>query len=378
MSVKITQEYFLNRFKKIYPDSNIKIKVWNGYTKNIIFYCDKCKQEHFYKDARELLSIIDYCQKIKSSNQSFSFSAFSARLNRLYDKEIEIVKYNSLSQPVEYICPECKKLKRCTPAKMIFSKRYYCEECQNIKRDIVKQKIIELFNNSTKYKMLEWNGVSNKIKIQCLNCNKTYERRPTNVLQCFDTCPYCNAGADKNRKSIEDAQKQLEEHFGNNTYSIIKYVGQLEKDNIIKCNNCGETFKAHFVSFLNSRGCPFCKRTKSKGEQAVQKYLENNHIAYEAQKRFVDCNKGLSSFDFCVYDEKGKMFLIEVNGVQHYKETSKFESLDIIQRRDNIKQHYCEIKKIPLIIIPYDKLTDKDIDTFLNFLKSSTTISTGE
>ena len=155
-------------------------------------------------------------------------------------------------------------------------------------------------------------------------------------------------------------------------------MGQLEKDNIIKCNNCGETFKTHFVSFLNSRGCPFCKRTKSKGEQAVQKYLENNHIAYEAQKRFVDCNKGLSSFDFCVYDEEGKMFLIEVNGVQHYKETSKFESLDIIQRRDNIKQHYCEIKKIPLIIIPYDKLTDKDIDTFLNFLKSSTTISTGE
>ena len=86
----------------------------------------------------------------------------------------------------------------------------------------------------------------------------------------------------------------------------------------------------------------------------------------------------MSSFDFCAYDEKGKMFLIEVNGVQHYKETSKFESLDIIQRRDNIKQHYCEIKKIPLIIIPYDKLTDKDIDTFLNFLKSSTTISTGE
>ena len=105
--------------------------------------------------------------------------------------------------------------------------------------------------------------------------------------------------------------------------------------------------------------------------------MEQNNILFTPQKRFPECNNGLSSFDFCAYTKEGQMILIEVNGIQHYKQVDRFGSLEKIRQHDNIKINFCRENNIPLIIIPYYKLKDSDIDEILSFLKGSTTIPSG-
>lgn len=371
MSVKYKKEDFIKKLDIIYPNNKIEIVEWNGYTKSIKYKCDICDQIHSNSNARQLLQTGDYCKNRKS----WTFN-FSDRLNKLFDKEIEIVEFTGLSNKVVYKCPSCGELKSCTPARLLLSKHSLCNECDGIEKNIVEKKIRKKFDSSKDFELLVWRGANNKLTEKCLKCGHIYDRYPANVLRCFDSCPNCNSGADKEKIDFNEIQKRIDNSFGENQYKLLDYKGQLNKHNKIKCLSCGLIFETHMVSFIDSsRGCPKCKRFKSKGEQLVQKYLEENNISFEPQKRFKECNNNLSSFDFCAYDKDNKMYLIEVNGIQHYKDNPRFGGLETIRRRDELKKQFCEDNNIPLIIISYKELNK--INDILGFLKGSTTILDG-
>ena len=371
MSVKYKKEDFIKKLDIIYPNNKIEIVEWNGYTKLIKYKCDICSQIHSNSDARQLLQTGDYCKNRK--NWTFNFSD---RLNKLFNKEVEIVEFTGLSNKVIYKCPSCGELKSCNPARLLLSKHSLCNECDGIEKNIVEKKIRTKFNSSEDFELLVWRGANNKLTEKCLKCGHVYNRYPVNVLQCFDSCPNCNSGADKLKIDFNEIQKRIDDSFGKNQYKLLDYKGQLNKHNKIKCLSCGLIFETHMVSFIDSsRGCPKCKRFKSKGEQLVQKYLEENNISFEPQKRFKECNNNLSSFDFCAYDKDNKMYLIEVNGIQHYKDNPRFGGLETIRRRDELKKQFCEDNNIPLIIISYKELNK--INDILGFLKGSTTIPDG-
>ena len=377
MSEKISQETFLSKFKRVYPNDEIEIIEWNGYTKPLNFICGICGQEHHIFDARQLLNKKTFCQKNAKNNVKWDLESYLDRINKIHNESIEIIEYNGLSNPVKYYCPRCHKIKMCNPARTLITRLSLCDECYGIEKNITKNKIDELFKDSKKYKLITWRGVNKKMTIQCLNCGAIFDRNPNNVIECFDSCPKCNSGAIKQRLPVEKVQEQIDREFGKNQYLLVDYQGQLQKNSKIKCLNCGLIFNTQISTFNTTRGCPKCKRYKSKGEQLVQRYLEDNNIKFESQKRFSDCNGKLSSFDFCVYDKNDKMYLIEVNGRQHYFQTGRFGDLETIQKRDNIKIEYCKEHNIPLIIIPYSRLTECGVDSFLSFLKGSTTIPEG-
>ena len=61
-------------------------------------------------------------------------------------------------------------------------------------------------------------------------------------------------------------------------------------------------------------------------------------------------------FDFGILNNSSILLLIEYDGIQHYKSIEYFggmESLKSQQRRDKIKNEYCNENKIPLLRIPY-------------------------
>lgn len=376
MSVKYKKEDFIKKLNIIYPENKIEILEWNGYTKPIIFFCDVCNSKHRAADARQLLSNKTYCKNNSLNNIRWDVENYNERLNKLFSKNIEILEYSGLSNKIIYRCPTCGKLKSCTPARLLLSKHSLCDECDGIEKNIIEKNIKAKFNSSNDFELLTWRGAKNKLTEKCLKCGYIYDRYPVNVLECFNSCPNCNSGADKQKIDFNEIQKRIDNSFGENQYKLLDYKGQLNKHNKIKCLSCGLIFEAHMVSFIeNSRGCPKCKRFKSKGEQLVQKFLEENNIKFETQKRFKECNNNLSSFDFCAYDKNNKMYLIEVNGIQHYKDNPRFGRLEIIKHRDELKRIFCEDNNIPLIIISYKELNK--INDILSFLKGSTTIPDG-
>ena len=105
----------------------------------------------------------------------------------------------------------------------------------------------------------------------------------------------------------------------------------------------------------------------SKGEEKIAKILEVNNLEFKREVTFPDL-KGIKNnllrFDFGVYENGKLLFLIEMDGAQHFSYIRHFHknisNFNRAREWDRKKNSYCLVKKIPLIRVPYwdlDKLT---------------------
>lgn len=104
-------------------------------------------------------------------------------------------------------------------------------------------------------------------------------------------------------------------------------------------------------------------------------------LPFKRQVRFKKCRRKISlPFDFLVKLTNGKGFLVEYQGVQHYKPIRRSKSwtkkkaiseLKNTQRRDKIKAEWARKNKIPLLVIPYWEFENipRLIEDFLKGIK---------
>ena len=111
-----------------------------------------------------------------------------------------------------------------------------------------------------------------------------------------------------------------------------------------------------------------CGCLSSKGEALIAQCLSQGAIKFKQQYVFQDCkteNGYPCRFDFAIFDKNNNLkCLIEYDGIQHFYNLDFFGSLELNQKRDEIKNSYCKKNNIPLIRIPYldyDKINLKYI-----------------
>lgn len=179
---------------------------------------------------------------------------------------------------------------------------------------------------------------------------------------------------------ITDLNKNLED-LSNQRFTklfVKRLATEEEKINRPKGNrywfcecDCGNT---HIVSTsdLKSGKVKSCGCLLSLGEEIISKILRDNNIPFKTQYTFPDLkgiNNHLYRFDFAVFNENGVEYLIEFDGIQHYKENQQFESNSEsflkVQERDRNKNMYCIRNSIPLIRIPYTHLSNLIIDDLI-------------
>jgi hypothetical protein len=89
-------------------------------------------------------------------------------------------------------------------------------------------------------------------------------------------------------------------------------------------------------------------------EKKISQILSKENIKFEREKQFKDFRQGLYRYDFYI---PSKNILLEVNGLQHYKNSTHFfktlTDFKKAQERDRRKISYALAKKIDLYIIPY-------------------------
>lgn len=205
--------------------------------------------------------------------------------------------------------------------------------------------------SQSKYK--KWNIL---IKIIC-PIHGVFKQLPHNHLKgagCFKCSiknkPQCFPKS--NSQFISEANKI---HNNLYDYSQVNYKGNKIKIKIL-CKKHGiflQTPKSH----LKGSGCPKCNL--SKGETKIIKFLNDNNIKYECQKKFLNLiNNGRNSLRFDFYIPS-KNLLIEYDGIQHYKGGKIFNHIltkkefEEIRKRDKIKSKYAKNNNIKLLRIPY-------------------------
>lgn len=162
-------------------------------------------------------------------------------------------------------------------------------------------------------------------------------------------------------KNIKNYRDLLNQKFGK--LLVIEKTNKRKHNQVVwKCQcECGNVIEVPSSS-LTSNGTQSCGCLKSKGEEKIIKILQENSISFEKEKIFDFCkfdNNSYARFDFFV----NKEFLIEYDGIQHFKQTG-WDNLTEIQARDEFKNQWCKKNNIPLIRIPYtryDTLNLKDL-----------------
>ena len=207
-------------------------------------------------------------------------------------------------------------------------------------------------NHNYLYDKVVFKSWNDKVTIFCKGCNKYIQNSPRGHLKgrgCFD----CFGPGKKNlayfiKKSIS---VHLDEN-GNYKYGYDKAIYVDAQTNVtLTCLKCDTDFECNPIKHYNGSGCPVC--ILSKGEEAILRYLNKNHIPYERQKRFSNCkDKKTLPFDF----EIAGKYLIEFDGEQHFKDVNFFPGFESRKKRDEIKDIWCNNNQKYLLRISYRQM----------------------
>ena len=136
-----------------------------------------------------------------------------------------------------------------------------------------------------------------------------------------------------------------------------------------RCGICGNLFYELPAKVNNGHTTSCGCRTQSFGEAYIQSLLVEYGIDFLPQYTFDDCKYiNVLRFDFAILKNDKLLGLIEYDGKQHFEPVDFFggeKGFIETQKRDNIKNSYCNLNNIPLMRLPYT-LSMKEIKEKVN------------
>lgn len=197
----------------------------------------------------------------------------------------------------------------------------------------------------------KYTGVDDDIKLTCSSGHEwttTYDR----FVRVKNLCLECNniLFSINQRLSFLEVRKRIEVEGYLLLSNETDYKNN-ESNLKVKCPK-GHIYKVALNNFQQGKRCPRCYQ--SKGENEIERVLNEMCIRFKRQHKFTDCKyEKCLPFDFYLPDFN---MCIEYDGEQHFKEghfgmtEKEFEEL---QLRDSVKSKYCKDKDILLLRIPY-------------------------
>jgi hypothetical protein len=154
-----------------------------------------------------------------------------------------------------------------------------------------------------------------------------------------------------------------------NTYRLSKHNSYIWK---CQCD-CGNI---HYCSaeILNSGKIHSCGCQKhSFGEEKINQILTENNILFNSEYSFSNLKNPKTNYyyryDFAILNQNNQVIrLIEFDGEQHFKPSSKFGGEEGFKARvesDKIKNQYAKEHNIPLVRIPYTEINHLSLNLLL-------------
>lgn len=287
-----------------------------------------------------------------------------------------ISDYTDQNSEIVLQCPELHPIK--TTWRKFKQRKVKCAVCHSSKEDRIKRgkkrktheqflkEVYDLMGSS--YVVLgEYIGSTSKLEIKHLVCDHVWEVEANSFLK-GTGCPYCSA------KTHEQFLKEVNDIHGDVYTYLTRFKNSTERM-VIQHKECEYTWSVLPGYLLDKRRlgrvyCPNCGSVRSKGELTISGLLTDFNIKYESEYTFSDCvYESLLRFDFAIFNDFNELkFLIEYDGEQHFfpvdfagkGEEWAEEQFKETQKRDSIKNDYCNDNGITLYRIPYWMIDDID------------------
>jgi very-short-patch-repair endonuclease len=262
----------------------------------------------------------------------------------------------TMKTKINILCKKCNTYFLQTPENHTNQKQgcSYCNGNNKLSLKQIRIKNEKLYGNIFNIPEQIIVNCASKIKILCKECNNYFERNINTHInkKTPNKCPICYP-----KKLTLDKIRERSKNLHGNRYEIPnqEFTNNLSIINIY-CSKCKKTFRQKIITHLDCRirECTNCNT--SKGENTIEKYLIDNKINFEKQKRFDNCRNILPlPFDFYLPDMNT---CVEYDGELHYISKDYFGGsikLEETQKRDEIKTKYCKDNDINLIRIKYNQ-----------------------
>lgn len=293
-----------------------------------------------------------YCFGISKSPEKYE-KEFNAKNKGRFKL---LSKYKGVRKNVRVKCLICGVEMSRRSGEFVGNPAYDCPYCTgHINNPIEYNEKIKKVAGSEYTQLTPYTKAREKIKMRHNKCGYEYWITPRLFIK-GSRCMMCYGHPRKTTKQFKQEVHTItkgeyecvSEYYNNKTY--VEFYHTI----------CRKYYKARPHDFLSGNRCPFCKQ--SKGEKNIQNILDRLGIVYEIQKAFDDCGNNHQWLPFDFYIESLNL-LIEYDGIQHYKEVEYFGGKDKLldqQRRDEVKNNYCDNNLINLLRIPYF-ITDEQI-----------------
>lgn len=318
---------------------------WESYVSHILYgesKCPICSQKYNIEDINTLLS-----------KKSFSLDP-----NEIF---FGITKKNKI------ICAKCNYVWDIEPKRILEGRR--CPNCST--RNANVKKLFEDKIKTLKIKLLsEYKDTQTNVELNCSICGKIWSSTPNNMLRPFQGCSHCIRSI-----PLEEAKKRI----SNKKITILDGYTSFSNKAKLQCDICSNIWHAAPDQVFRISGCPICNTNKN--EKLTFVYLKEIFPNYEITPQHKIKEKvRISNYllqnsvrvDFMFYIDKQK-FIVEYNGVQHYRETKwrwttgnqPKKNLLRQKLRDKWLRSYCKNNNILLIEIDGRKYTDDKIKDYL-------------
>jgi hypothetical protein len=300
---------------------------------------------------------------------------FDYRLKKTHgDKFVRVEERIPNQKKIKCLCKECGNVWE--PQVRHILNGSGCPNCRKTSKEEFDKKVQELFEKDY-YRVSEYPGSqTKKVTMLCNVCGSTNDQKVSHILSGHG-CKICGHERviEKQRITKEELIIRSKQINGNiYDFDLVTYSQLTTKDKIpIICKKHG-TFHQTIQNHIYGKcGCPKCK--ESKGEKKIRLYLESVDVNYVKNKTFQGCRyKRKLPFDFYLPEYNT---LIEYDGEQHFHrirfgfgkymtDEEKDMYLETIQKRDAIKDGYCNKNNIRLIRISYKQYND--IESILSSL----------
>lgn len=228
------------------------------------------------------------------------------------------------------------------------SKRYRLTNEEFISRSSI------LHNHIYDYSLTEYgNNSDEKVAIVC-KIHGVFYQTPHDHLsgRGCKKCYLMRINSDKRHDLDKFIQKCISLHGNTYDYSLVVYKNDKTKVEII-CKKHGPFWCKPNSHLNNLNGCPRCR--SSKGEIAIKRILQRNHIQFQEQYRMPESDVRFR-YDFYLPEHR---ILIEFQGEQHYRPMGYMggeESLKDVIRRDALKKDIALTIVYTIVYFDYKQL----------------------
>lgn len=298
------------------------------------------------------------CKKCNIDSQKLDIVSMIKKSNRMHNNKYDysLVEYETVKDIIKIICPEHDIFTQSISNHLSGKGCKLCgyEKISNIKTKDYNRFInesIKVHGKRYDYSLCKYINCDTNVTIICTEHGEFKQNPGVHLKGC--NCPKCgygNASKSKTSNTKEFIKKSNIIHNELYNYKLVKYRNSKTKVDII-CNKHG-IFRQTPNSHINGGGCLKCY--SSKGELKIEEILIKNNILLHTQKTFKECvDRGKLKFDFYLPEYN---MCIEYDGKQHFESVEQFGGLDGFndrERKDSIKNKYCEKNNIKLLRIPY-------------------------